>query len=191
MNGTESNLITQIAEWFANEDNLDGLQRQAERIVPGYGEDVVHQTYAKAYDYLVRHPDFVLRKSINRWVYALARNAALDILKHDKSVRPYQDYIASLFYGEDPTPFLDTTLGETEEVTLARIVNEEVSRLPQINREVIILHYYERKGYPDIATLLGIGISAAKQRAFKGRGILSEAILSRVQNIPYCLESAA
>lgn len=59
-----------------------------------------------------------------------------------------------------------------------RLVQRALMQLPEGQREVILLHWMEGLSFPEIAELLGVGVSAAKVRAHRAyaalRAILGE-----------------
>jgi RNA polymerase sigma factor (sigma-70 family) len=62
----------------------------------------------------------------------------------------------------------------------ARIVQEEVRRLPPVYRDVLVLHYMHELTTSQIAELLGTPVATVKTRLQRGRSLLQPRLASRV-----------
>src|SRR5260370_26728402 len=101
------------------------------------------------------------------WVFSIASNLGKDELKH-RARRPGD---ASWVPPED-APERAATSADPEAKLLAqeRAVRVEgaLAKLPDSQREVIILHKLEGLSFPEIANALGEEVEAGKTRAFRG-----------------------
>jgi len=56
----------------------------------------------------------------------------------------------------------------------SRAVHAALQELPEGQRQVIVLHWFEEFSFPEISRILGVGLSATKVRAHRGYGRLRE-----------------
>ena len=107
------------------------------------------------------------------WVFSIASNLGKDELKH-RARRPGD---ANWSAAED-APTRTATDADPEALLLAqeRAVRVEgaLAKLPDSQREVIILHKLEGLSFPEIADALGEEVEAVKARAFRGYRALRE-----------------
>jgi RNA polymerase sigma-70 factor (ECF subfamily) len=69
-----------------------------------------------------------------------------------------------------------------EEVIMSdslRIVREEIDRLPEDYREILLLRDIQGLSYNEIAEILGISLSNVKVRIHRGRELLKNRLLER------------
>ena len=98
--------------------------------------------------------------SMKSWFYKIVVRTAIDFLRKHKRLQVTDD--ETLHY---LTPAQED---KYENVDLEHAVTE----LPQMYREVIILHYFEDLKLTDIASILGINLSTAKSRLYKALKLL-------------------
>ena len=109
---------------------------------------------------------FDTSRRFSTWLYAVARNAALDFLasRHRRSQ-------VSLSSGEDDDVPMDLADGNAPlvEAALARgesteILRKALAELPDVHREVIELVVFQEKSYEEASVILG-GISTGTLRS--------------------------
>ncbi len=103
------------------------------------------------------------RSKVSTWVFGIARFRALDLLRKEKR----GDRVPELDLVEpDPAPAV-----ESRERTLRAI-----GTLPEEQREVVFLTFYEGRSYGEIAGILGIPEGTVKSRMYYARRSLAEAL---------------
>lgn len=109
---------------------------------------------------------------LRAWLYRVATNAALDILRRSKRVLPAED--AALELPADESELPESILLDKES---RNTVRECVNRLPELYRSPIILYYFSGLSYLEIADLLEVSEGTIKSRMSRARGILSAMLL--------------
>ena len=115
-------------------------------------EDVLQEVFLKR---LCRAPDFDSPEHERRWLFRVALNQCRDEWKRSRRTEVPLDEAALLVVPEED-----------------RTVLEQVAALPETLRTVIHLHYYEGYSVEEIASLLGVTVSAVKMRMKRGRDAL-------------------
>jgi len=105
--------------------------------------EVTQQTFVKAYEQLV----FWRGQEMGPWLVTIAMHTALHILEKEKRRRgqPAETMADSL---------PDTFDNEREE--MIQRMEEAIRQLPEADRELITLHYYQQKKTADIARRTGL-----------------------------------
>ena len=134
--------------------------------------DVSQETFLKAYRNLSA---FRFESRFSAWLYRLAYNASMDLLKKRRST---VSLTAEDEEGEerelaitDEAPTPEESL-EREE--MRRAVREAVARLPEDKREIIVMREFSGMSYSDIAGALGIEEGTVKSRISRARAALAE-----------------
>jgi RNA polymerase sigma-70 factor, ECF subfamily len=104
------------------------------------------------------------RASLRTWLFGVARNQALKRLRK----RELQE-------GAEPTGGRSPE-AEVLQLELSAHVSRAVMRLPESQREVLILAHYEKMPLGEIAELLEIDLGAVKSRLQRARAALKEAL---------------
>ena len=127
-------------------------------------EDAVQETFIKAYRAMANFRGDCSEKT---WLMRIAVNTCRSMRRSwwsrmvDRSVTP--DMLADLY-----------PAAQNEDVALV----EDVMRLPDKEKDVILLYYYQNMNVREVAQALGIGISAVSMRLKKARtrlrGMLEE-----------------
>ena len=135
-------------------------------------EDVVQETFLKAYRKL---PGFQQQASFSTWLYRIAVNTALDLLKRKgrSPVSTVDDPEAAVGASALEVAPPDARL-ETEEI--ARVTRRVLEELPEIFRTVLVLRELEGLSYLDIAESLAISIGTVESRLFRARARFKEAL---------------
>lgn len=133
------------------------LYRQIRRMVLSHDDanDVLQNTFVKAWQGL---PAFEGRSKLSSWLYRIAINEAVDFLRREKKKlslsadsEQAQTVAARLMADE----YFD---GDQTEAML----QEAISQLPDVQRTVFQMKYYENMKYQDISTILGTTEGALK-----------------------------
>ena len=95
------------------------------------------------------------RKDFAPWLFRIARNRALDLLRSKKSrhTQSMEDSSTPAWFSGDPADFL-----EQERVRAA------LARLPVKHREILGLRFYLDKSYDEMAALLRLPMGTVKSR---------------------------
>ena len=121
-------------------------------------QDAVHEVFVT---YLGKLPDFKDSAHEKAWFIKVTINKCRDHLRRRK-VRSY-------------TPLEEVAEIPAESIG-SRDAFEEVLKLPEKYKIVILLHYFEGYGISEISQLLGISSSAVKMRLARGREMLRFAL---------------
>ncbi len=114
--------------------------------------ECAQETFVRAYENLRRG------KPVNaQWLYKVARNRAVDELRHRQRVQAKPDVL-------DYLPWAHETISE-EQAAVRRVLEQ---MLPE-DREVLYLHVFDRFKTAEIAHLLGIGAGATRMRLHRAR----------------------
>ncbi len=103
------------------------------------------------------------RSKVSTWVFGIARFRALDLLRKEKRDARVPEPV---LVEPDPAPGV-----QDRERTLRAI-----GALPDEQREVVFLTYYEGLSYHEIAGVLGIPEGTVKSRMYYARQTLAEAL---------------
>jgi RNA polymerase sigma-70 factor, ECF subfamily len=129
------------------------LERYVRRILGRDGQaadDVLQEVFLKAY---VNLNDFDRTRPFGPWIYRIARNEAISLLRKKKAEPP-------LITGDDALLLLERMPGGiTAQETLdnARIeeqVRTAINGMEPRYREALLLRYLEEKGYDEISDIL-------------------------------------
>ena len=128
-------------------------------------EDAAQEAFIQAW---LKLPSYKPRASFRSWLYRIAVNSAIDILRKEKRILPgaVEDY-----YLTDANPGPESLLASTER---AEIVSKAVVALPDASRAVLILREYEGFSYQEIAESLDIPIGTVMSRLNYARKLLKE-----------------
>ncbi len=130
-------------------------------------EDVVQETFLQAY---LSASSFDPSRRFKPWLFTIAANKARDWLR-GRSRRSEVALNNELDGGDGQQSFLSllegTEVGPDAELELdekRRIVRSIVDQMPSILRDALVLAYYHRFSYREIAEVLGIPVGTVKSR---------------------------
>ena len=130
--------------------------------------DVLQDSYLKAFGSLEQLQD---PSRFGAWIRRIARNRALDVLRQKRLVSFSEletDDDSPLFDFEDDRPeHLPEIVIEQQETT--RLMNEILDALPEEQRTVISLFYYDQLSVTEIAETLQVSENTVKSRLNYGR----------------------
>jgi RNA polymerase sigma-70 factor (ECF subfamily) len=141
----------------------DPLCRFAEVYVrsPTDAEDLVQGVFVQLWDQRER---WVLRGSVQAYLYTAVRNAALNMLKHwlvERRAFEGEDAIPRIGMPERmPTPHEDAVGHELEQA-----IDRAIASLPERYRLVITLRAQHQLTVPEIARILDLPVKTAETRA--------------------------
>lgn len=114
---------------------------------PNDVEDIVQTVFLKVYSNLDKYDE--IKASFSTWIYIITRNTVYDYLK-DKRDHPVIELIENTVYSaEEPD---DSLLNQEALEELARALQ----KLPQNQRDIIILIYYKNLDRRKVAEMFGM-----------------------------------
>ena len=128
-------------------------------------EDAAQEAFIRAWHHLPRYQP---RTPFRNWVYRIATNAALDVLRRDK---PTVDIDELPLAAEHNSPEAAVVANEQ-----ADTVQQAVMMLPPASRTVLILREYQELSYKEIADVLDIPIGTVMSRLNYARKALLETL---------------
>lgn len=137
-------------------------------------DDVVQETFTKAYRSLRR---FHGRSSFYTWLYAIASNLSLNLLRRRKRRQSTSlDQLDEDGFANDPA-FVDTTLAADtpRQVRMREIqekLNEALLTLSDDHRAVVVMHDIEGVPHTEIARILAVSEGTVRSRLFYARRLL-------------------
>ncbi len=130
-------------------------------------EDLVQETFLKAYKQLHR---FDGRSAFGTWLYRIAANCSLDLIRARKNRAERQTSASSSetmdlldqVAAPGPSPERLARSGQ-----VAGILKPALAQLTDLERTAFVLRHYEGCGIAEIARLLGVETNAAKHSVFR------------------------
>jgi RNA polymerase sigma-70 factor, ECF subfamily len=143
---------------------------------PSDAEDMLQNTFLKAFQHIV---DFEGRSSLSTWLYRIASNEALMMLRKRRPETTFSDAApeTEAESGFDPTQFTDwCCLPEQEFLTAEsrRALDRAVQHLPEILRIVFVLRDIEGLSIQETTETLSLSETAVKTRLLRARLRLRE-----------------
>lgn len=128
-------------------------------------EDAAQETFITAW---LRLKSYRPGTSLRNWLYRIAINNAIDMLRKEKRVLPGPVDDLRL---ADPRPTPEALATSSER---AETVRQAVLALPQASRAVLVLREYEGLSYQEIAGTLDIPVGTVMSRLNYARKLLRE-----------------
>jgi|RhiMethySRZTD1v2_1073278.scaffolds.fasta_scaffold1396089_2 RNA polymerase sigma-70 factor, ECF subfamily len=130
-------------------------------------EEIVQETFLRAYQ---QRKSFEARSNVGTWLYRIAVNASIDLLRkrkrHDAHLEPLESDEASapVLSLASSSPAADRLVYSAQ---LGKRVAGVLEQLSSVERAAFILRHYEELSTEEIAQSLGLRVSAAKQAVFR------------------------
>ena len=137
-------------------------------------EDIVQDTFLKAYR---RLDSFDHRSSFYTWIYRIATNTVLDLLKR-RGRSPVQAVEDPELVSEAAPRDLPSPSANLEAKEVGEITHEVLSHLPDIFRTVLVMREFDQMAYQEIADTLEISIGTVESRLFRARARFKDKLLS-------------
>ena len=131
------------------------LYWQIRRMVLSHDDanDVLQNVFVKAW---VNLSDFQGRSKLSTWLYRIAINEALDFLRRQKTQ-------GSITSGDDQEVAQRLLADDYfDGVEAQALLQEAIARLPDVQRTVFLLRYYEEMKYSEMSKQLGTSEGALK-----------------------------
>jgi RNA polymerase sigma-70 factor (ECF subfamily) len=177
---TERNLIEQAQHGDRNafgelvRRHYQGVVRVVTRMCgdPGLAEDATQEAFMRAW---VNLPSYQPKGCLRNWLYRIAINAALDVLRH-RPEETLEDEQALRMPDQAAGP--ETALIEKERVVM---VQKAMRSLPEAARSVLVLREYGGLSYQEIAGVLDVPIGTVMSRLNYARNRLREILISEME----------
>lgn len=137
----------------------------------GLAEDAAQEAFIRAW---VNLPSYQPRSSLRNWLYRIAVNAALDVLRR-KPEESIEDEEVLMVPDQAVGP--ETALIEKEQ---AAVLQQAMKSLPDAARSVLVLREYGGLSYQEIAGVLDVPIGTVMSRLNYARNRLREVLGSLV-----------
>ena len=131
----------------------------------GLAEDMAQEAFLRGW---INLPSFRPQSSLRNWLYRIAVNATLDVLRR-KSEESLEDEAVQMYPDQAAGP--ETTLIEKERVAL---LQKAMQALPEAARSVLVLREYGGLSYQEIASVLDVPIGTVMSRLNYARNRLRE-----------------
>ncbi len=125
-----------------------GVRSEADR------EDLAHDALVRAY---LSFGTFDRSRSLTPWVYAIARNSIIDFLRAGKGFPVPAGDLGERASSEDPAADAETR----DRVSRAR---REIGRMPERDREIAMLVFFESLSAAETGRLLGMPSATVRWR---------------------------
>ena len=136
-------------------------------------EDIVQETFLRAYRQLNRYES---RSSFGTWLYRIAANCSLDLIRSRKHNRNRDDAeVLQTVPASDPGPDRLALSGEVQQRVTAAM-----GELSQQERTAFVLRHFEGLSIEEISAMLGVNGNAAKHSIFRAVQKLRKALDSVV-----------
>ena len=132
-------------------------------------DDVAQETFVRAFVNMKR---FAPDRPLLPWLLTIARNLALDRLRRRY---PEPDSMVVDKAADTDHASAETCAASREQM---RALEQALAKLPEPQREVIVLFHLEGLAYRDIAISLGVPIGTVMTWLHRGRAVLRQALLS-------------
>lgn len=136
--------------------------------------DVSQEVFLKLYHSI---GSFKGESSFSSWLYRIAKNAALDFVRKDKSGRNVSLTAENSDGSEKVIDVTDESDSSSPEKMLERqerrkILYDAIDELSDEHREIIILRDINEYTYEEVGSMLGLEIGTVKSRLFRAREAL-------------------
>jgi len=168
---------------------LDPLYNAAYRMArnPQDAEDLVQETYLKAYKY---YDKFEEGTNLKAWLFKILKNTFINSYRKKQQSPPKADFadIEESFetiVRDDSGQQARTPEEELLEKVLDEHVQHAIEELPHDYRMVVLLADLEGFSYKEIADILEIPVGTVMSRLYRGRRLLEDALLKYARGHGY------
>ena len=174
---TEINLINQAQNGDRNAFG-ELVRRHYQNVVlvvyrmcgdPRLAEDAAQEAFMRAW---VNLPSYQPRSNLRNWLYRIAINAALDVLRRKPEERLEDDEALMM---PDQTAEPETAQIQKEQ---AALLQKAMKSLPEAARSVLVLREYGELSYQEIANVLNVPMGTVMSRLNYARNRLREILRS-------------
>ncbi len=171
---------------------VDALYNTAYRMTrnPEDAEDLVQETYLKAYRY---YDKFEEGTNFKAWLFKIMKNTFINNYRKRQQSPAFSDF-ADIEESFESQVNEDTVrqIKNPEEELLENVLDQDVQlaldRLPPDYRMVVILADLEGFSYKEIADILEVPVGTVMSRLYRGRRLLEAAMLEFARDHGYLRE---
>jgi RNA polymerase sigma-70 factor (ECF subfamily) len=129
-------------------------------------EEIVQATFISVWE---KRENISIRTSAKSYLYAMVRNACLNVIKHEKIKQKYASEELAL-----ATPGYESVAQVVASNELENRIHEAIEKLPEQCRLVFKLSRYEELKYNEIAEQLAISVKTVENHMGKALKIMRE-----------------
>ena len=168
------------------EESFEELVRRYQRPIVAYlyrlvGDyeaalDLTQEVFIKVYKSLSRYSS---EYRFSTWIYRIAHNTAIDYLRRAPGREQELRDSEGATYDAPVTSGAPSPEEESERAERRAELEQLVSRLPRVYRELIALRHGHDMAYEEIAELTGLPLGTVKNRIFRAREVLRQLLAER------------
>jgi RNA polymerase sigma factor (sigma-70 family) len=138
----------------------------------GCADDLAGEVFLRAFEHRERFD--ATKASEETWLYAIALNLLRDRWRRDALAPRTAAYaVAAASPDASPVDAVDDALASAQRLAQVR---QAVARLPEHDREVLVLFAWEGLSYDAIAAVLGVEVGTVRSRLSRARARLRELV---------------
>ena len=135
-------------------------------------DDIVQEAFVKIVDRMRQGESF---NNVKAYLKKTVKHLCIDWLKRQKEFTNQDEFWEQ--YSQHQTLELEVEMNAEFNDGGTEAVFKALAELPEIQRKVLILHYFDGKPYSVIADELGIQEKTARNLSYKGRKKMKEILL--------------
>lgn len=145
----------------------DSIQRICVVYLQDYqlAEDAVQETFIKA---MKSYGSFRRDASEKTWITRIAINCCKNI-RRTRWFQYYRNELTDIFYSESNDL--------SESIVEKKGVFDALSELGELDRELIVMHYYEDLSIDEISRVIGKNTNTTRQKLFRARNRIRKILL--------------
>ena len=148
------------------------LLRYGQRFLGVQSENALHEAVQDIFISMYQNIEsFDVKQRFSPWIYRVAHNAFVDVLRH-KTKQPL--YVFDFDSVLSHPIHEDTMMKEKENAEIRVVLEKGLDKLSSQNREVIVLYYFEELSYKEIADVLHVPVSTVGVRLARARTALKK-----------------
>jgi len=136
-------------------------------------EDAVQNSLLESYKNIMAGKEF---RSFQNWFFSLVTSRSLDMIRRYSKERTNTEFIDTIDTVDQTSMPLDVIIEKEEKLGLL----EKILALPNIDRVLIILYYYQDLSIREISLLVNLTEGAVKTKLFRARNKLHSLYKSNV-----------
>lgn len=136
-------------------DRILGTFRRSS-VSEAISQDMLQQTFLHVHR---ARNDFRLDARVRPWLFAIAMNVKREYFRR-RQRKPETQL--------DPEKHREPSVAPATSTATDRLVRRAIANLPDMQREVIELHWFEELSFREISEVVGASLSAVKVRAHRG-----------------------